>query len=68
MLEQELSITSTSAPSLTDTVLAYYQKLECLVFSGKDAYDGAGKKGLRHVLHFIASAFRFYNQYGWKLL
>ena len=32
-------------------------------------YGGnAGKKGLRHVLHFIASAFRFYNQYGWKLL
>lgn len=28
----------------------------------------AGKKGLRHILHFIASAFRFYNQYGWKFL
>jgi GT2 family glycosyltransferase len=32
-------------------------------------YGGnAGKKGLRHVLHFVASATRFYNQYGWKLL
>ncbi len=32
-------------------------------------YGGnAGKKGLRHVLHFIASALRFYNHYGWKLL
>lgn len=27
----------------------------------------AGKKGLRHIGHFIASAFRFYNHYGWKL-
>jgi GT2 family glycosyltransferase len=32
-------------------------------------YGGnAGKKGLRHIVHFVASAFRFYNHYGWKLL
>lgn len=31
-------------------------------------YGGhAGKKGLRHLMHFTASAFRFYNDYGWKL-
>ncbi len=31
-------------------------------------YGGnAGKKGLRHVGHFLASALKFYNQYGWKL-
>jgi GT2 family glycosyltransferase len=31
-------------------------------------YGGhAGKKGLRHIAHFMASAFRFYNHYGWKL-
>lgn len=31
-------------------------------------YGGhAGKKGLRHVAHFMSSAFKFYNQYGWKL-
>jgi GT2 family glycosyltransferase len=28
----------------------------------------AGRKGLRHMLHFVTSAFRFYNHYGWKLL
>lgn len=27
----------------------------------------AGKKGLRHLLHFTASALKFYRQYGWKL-
>ncbi len=32
-------------------------------------YGGyAGKKGLRHIVHFIASARKFYSQYGWKLL
>jgi GT2 family glycosyltransferase len=32
-------------------------------------YGGnAAKKGLRHALHFIASALKFYNHYGWKLL
>jgi GT2 family glycosyltransferase len=32
-------------------------------------YGGnAGKKGLRHLMHFAASALKFYNQYGWKLL
>ena len=31
-------------------------------------YGGhAGKKGLRHITHFMSSAFKFYNQYGWKL-
>jgi GT2 family glycosyltransferase len=31
-------------------------------------YGGhAGKKGLRHIAHFMTSAFRFYNHYGWKL-
>lgn len=32
-------------------------------------YGGnAARKGLRHFLHFSASALRFYHQYGWKLL
>ncbi len=32
-------------------------------------YGGhAGKKGLRHIVHFIASARKFYSHYGWKLL
>lgn len=31
-------------------------------------YGGhAGKKGLRHVAYFAASALKFYNHYGWKL-
>lgn len=31
-------------------------------------YGGnAGRKGLRHVAYFIASALKFYNHYGWKL-
>lgn len=31
-------------------------------------YGGhAGKKGLRHASHFVSSALKFYNHYGWKL-
>ena len=31
-------------------------------------YGGnAGRKGLRHIAYFIASALKFYNHYGWKL-
>lgn len=31
-------------------------------------YGGyAGKKGLRHIAYFAASALKFYNHYGWKL-
>ncbi|MEY4642154.1 MAG: hypothetical protein RLZZ227_2148 [Pseudomonadota bacterium] len=43
--------------------LMYYPASRIVHYGGH-----AGKKGLRHVLHFVASAFRFYNHYGWKLL
>ena len=43
--------------------LMYYPASRIVHYGGH-----AGKKGLRHVVHFVTSAFRFYNQYGWKLL
>jgi GT2 family glycosyltransferase len=27
---------------------------------------GAARKGLRHVLWFVASAFRFFSRHGWR--
>ena len=29
---------------------------------------GASRKGLKHIRYFAASALRFYQQYGWKLI
>ena len=42
--------------------LIYHPACRIVHFGGH-----AGRKGLRHVAYFMASAFKFYQRYGWKL-
>ena len=42
--------------------IVYHPAVRIIHYGG-----GASRKGLRHIVHFVRSAIRFFNTYGWKI-